>query len=241
MDKESEKDRLNKVAKKYSAFSGFEKLYLEHRLRRVLNFCWGRTALEVGCADGLSTSQIVKHFERVVVVEGSKRYVEVIQKKIVGKAQFHLSLFEDFETEKKFDTIFLLSILEHVKDPQLILKKARSMLSEDGVILITVPNAGSLHRRVGVLMGLLKSCEDFSDSDREIGHRRVYSLKNLRNELIKAKLKIENLEGIGTKPLSNKQMEKLPRNTTRAFLELDKKMPTELCASLFARCQKGKQ
>lgn len=61
---------------------------------------------------------------------------------------YTLSTIEKYETNKKFDVILLLNIIEHVADPFFIINKASEMLSEEGIIIIKTPNADSLDARI---------------------------------------------------------------------------------------------
>ncbi len=55
---------------------------------------------------------------------------------------------EDFETEKKYDLIFLVNLIEHVYDPLLILQKLQKLLNPGGLIYIKTPNWKSLDERI---------------------------------------------------------------------------------------------
>ena len=48
-------------------------------------------------------------------------------------------------------------ILEHVDNPIDIMIRAKEWLSDNGVMILGVPNALSIHRLVAVKMGLLKA------------------------------------------------------------------------------------
>ena len=87
-------------------------------------------------------------------------------------------------------------ILEHVDEPVNLIKKAKNWLVDDGVILIGVPNAFSIHRLAAVKMGLLKSPFELNERDFKLGHQRVYSLDALENDIYKANLKIIEKGGI---------------------------------------------
>ena len=54
---------------------------------------------------------------------------------------------EDFQTDKKFDLILLLNLIEHVENPRAVLGKIRELLSPTGCILIKTPNYDSLDAR----------------------------------------------------------------------------------------------
>jgi 2-polyprenyl-3-methyl-5-hydroxy-6-metoxy-1,4-benzoquinol methylase len=55
---------------------------------------------------------------------------------------------EDFATDKKFDLVLLLNLIEHVEDPGAVLRKMRALLSPDGLLLIKTPNTDSLDARL---------------------------------------------------------------------------------------------
>ena len=134
-----------------------------------------------------------------------------------------ISLFEDYVPKQKFDTIIMAHILEHVKHPLLLLKRAKQWLEKDGILLVDVPNANSLHRQIGVKMGLLKTVTDLNKTDIQIGHRRVYTLAYLKKDILDAGFKILKTGGIFLKPISNKQIEETwNKDIINAFYELGK-------------------
>ena len=55
---------------------------------------------------------------------------------------------EEFETEKKFQLILMLNLVEHVADPLRVLQKASELLAPGGIILVKTPNNDSLDARL---------------------------------------------------------------------------------------------
>ena len=55
---------------------------------------------------------------------------------------------EQYQTQERFDFILLLNLIEHVADPLQVMKQLRSMLSEEGVILVKTPNYDALDARL---------------------------------------------------------------------------------------------
>lgn len=51
---------------------------------------------------------------------------------------------EDFDTSERFDVVCMYQTLEHLPDPLHILRKARTWLKPQGLLVIEVPNANSL-------------------------------------------------------------------------------------------------
>lgn len=88
--------------------------------------------LEVGCADGKLTRELVKIADNVVGIDVSKSAIRRA-KKNVPKAEFIVSSLEDYTTKKQFDLIICSEVLYYIKDE----KKALSQLKKLGRYLIT--------------------------------------------------------------------------------------------------------
>lgn len=56
--------------------------------------------------------------------------------------------FEEFETDSRYDLVLMLNLIEHVADPVGMLRRARELLSSEGVIWIQTPNFRSLDARL---------------------------------------------------------------------------------------------
>ena len=103
----------------------------------------------------------------------------------------------------------MINILEYVIDPIMLLQKASGSLNKGGVILVHFTNAMAINRRLAVLMGTLKECEELSPFDIEVaGLRRIYSIASLCADVLKAGLKyICYAGGVFYKMLSKAQMD----------------------------------
>lgn len=227
---------VNDTAKLYSEqiIKGWENLYREKRKRLyevLAKFYVGINALELGCGDGESTKQILTKFSTLDVVDASLEQLIAIQKQFPSINIFH-SFFEDFEPSKKYDTIFMTHILEHLDNPEMVLQKACSCLTPDGVILISVPNALSFHRLVGVKMGLLSTPYSLNNQDILLGHRRVYDKAAMENLISMAPLSIKSFTGLMLKPISNRQIEESwSPDLIDAFFKLGFDFP-EFCSEI---------
>ena len=79
-----------------------------------------------------------------------------------------------------FDRILLLDVLEHLRDPSLVLQDARRLLTARGKLIVAVPNAVNLTVRLMVLLGR------FRYSDRGIldwSHLRFFTKRSVRKLL----------------------------------------------------------
>lgn len=190
----------------------------------------GKNCLELGPASGYMTRFLVNDFERVVAVEGAADLVEKIAD--APNLEKVCSLFQDFKTDEKFDTIILNHVLEHIADPIPLLKQIRTWLAPRGKFIVGVPNARSFHRMVAVKMGLLESIYTLNERDHQLGHQRVYDIDLLKAHLVEAGFTISNETGIFLKFLANGQIEQwFSQEMIQAFFELGKDYP-ELCAEI---------
>ena len=138
-----------------------------------------------------------------------------------------------------FDVVLLSFILEHVAESNEVLQKAAQFLKDDGILFIMVPNAESLHRRIGKAMGIIKKLNELTPQDINHGHRRVYNLDKITKEIEGAGLKINDIGTFFIKPLSNSQMEELDPKICDALYEVGKDIQG-LGSMIFvsASCQK---
>lgn len=231
-----ERELLDNVAAWYQQ-EGFEGRMNSASGERLIEHVEGATCLEIGCAMGMVTSRLSRRCERVVVVEPTSAYAEVVAGMGLPNVTVVQQLAEDFQTDDRFDTIVLSHILEHVQNPDGLLRHCARLLEPGGVILVVVPNAGSLHRRIGVLMNVLDHETELTESDLAIGHRRVYNPTTLRADISAGGLTVQRLTGHFTKPLSNSQMDALPAAAQEAFLNLGDQLAPELASELLAVCR----
>lgn len=202
---------INQTAKLYSStiVNGWENLYKEKRERLynlLSKYYIGESALELGCGDGESTKNILSNFRRLDVVDGSVEQLKSIKLMFKDIEIIH-SYFEDFHPNKKYDTVFMTHILEHLDAPEEILNNAYKYLNDNGVVLISVPNALSFHRLIGVKMGMLKTPYSLNEQDILLGHRRVYDKKSMEELISKTQFRIKDFTGLMLKPISNRQIE----------------------------------
>jgi 2-polyprenyl-3-methyl-5-hydroxy-6-metoxy-1,4-benzoquinol methylase len=188
--------------------------------------------LELGPAEGVMTELIVSLGNPLTVVDGSSVFCERLKENYPLIDVVH-SLFEDFYTGKKFQTIILGHVLEHVDDPVAVLKHIKQFLQEDGVVLAAVPNANSIHRQAAVLMGFISSKKDFSELDKHHGHQRIYTIEEFEYDFKLAGFDVKKLGGYWLKPLSNAQIEKdWTPEMILAFMRLGEKYP-EIAAEIY--------
>jgi 2-polyprenyl-3-methyl-5-hydroxy-6-metoxy-1,4-benzoquinol methylase len=213
----------------------FDKKLIEFRYRSIKPYIKPGRGLELGSAQGDMTEFLVKHFDTMVSVDGSRELLDIIPH-YPNHKKVH-SYFENYEPNETYDTIIMEHILEHVTDPVTLLSRVRTWLAPGGVLIIGVPNAKSFHRLAAVKMNMLKSIYELNERDHEVGHQRVYCTDTLHNDVKKAGLTIIKHGGGFLKPLSNKQInDTWTDEIIEGFYQLGCDFP-EHAADIFVICK----
>lgn len=189
-------------------------------------------ALEIGCGSGSCTTKLVQTFENIEVVEPAKKNIEMLKTKLPN-ITCHETLLEKFCSNKQYDFVFFLNVIEHVRDPISSLITINNLLKCEGLVFISCPNCMCLNRRAGYKMGLLDDYKRMAPKDMRVGHRRLYTVKMLEDHCEQAGLRVISIKGMYLKPLSEQQMISLGDDVIRAFYWLGEDIP-EYCASLLA-------
>jgi len=237
-------DILDEQGQHYSkptAFNYSQYLY-SHRYKVVREHMRGPDVLEVGVGYGDFSSWLSEESFRTVSIDGSQTNLERARAKSRSdRIEFHHGLFEEFNTDTRFDDILITNSLEHVDDPIGVLEHMKQFLKPDGRIHITVPNADSMHRQLGVEMGMLKYEWSLNEHDHQVGHQRVYTREFLFEHVKRAGLEVLKYDGIIFKLLSNAQMEALIQENGQAMVEgfyaLGRRHP-DLSAELYVCCKR---
>jgi HAD superfamily hydrolase (TIGR01509 family) len=230
--------RLEEIGSRHSYDEGFNGRMTRHRALRIREVVPAAgSLLDLGCGEGALAAALADHFRHVTAVDASALYIERARARLPEGACCTVSLIEEFHTVERFDCILMSGILEHALDPVGLLFRASGWLSAGGLLVVLVPNARSLHRRVGLAMGLLGEIGELQAHDHEVGHRRYYDREGLEQDVRRAGLRPRRIDGIMLKPLSNAQMEQWPDALADAFDEVGRQLP-DWCAELLFVCER---
>ena len=199
--------------------------------RSVLSLGIGHQAVPKAILAELGTT-----LARYVIVEGSQQIIEGFRSQVTLPARTELvhSLFEEYQPAEPFDAIEMGFVLEHVQDPDALVRRYSQFVNPGGSIFIAVPNARSLHRLVGHAAGLLDNLYQLSTEDLRLGHRRYFDFESLSKLVLNAGLTTVCLEGILLKPLTFGQLKSLslPAAVMEGFLTVGVAYPT-ICNAIF--------
>jgi 2-polyprenyl-3-methyl-5-hydroxy-6-metoxy-1,4-benzoquinol methylase len=213
----------------------FDRELIRFRYRTLRPYLRGPRGLELGSAEGQMTRLIAHDFDQLTVVDSVQQLLDAIPALTnVTKVR---SLIEAFTPPGVFETVIIDHVLEHVADPQSILGRVQRWLAPNGRLIVGVPNARSIHRLIGVKMGLLGDPTELNERDLAVGHRRVYTPESFEKELREARLHIVHIGGVFLKPLSNQQIQDTWGDALKeAFYQLGAEFPRH-AAELFAVCE----
>jgi len=106
----------------------------------------GIKTLDVGCSLGALPAYLAKRGARAFGIEVS-RYAREGQR-LFGLKTIAEQPIETYDQQSDFDIVTLSDVLEHLADPMLVLQRVRELMSDDGVLLIGVPDLFHLHNAV---------------------------------------------------------------------------------------------
>jgi SAM-dependent methyltransferase len=115
----------------------------------LLSYCKNRkirmAVLDIGCGEGNFLKGLNKNnFIRYGLDLKNNKSVDSFNEIQVYRGDFLTTKFK-----RKFDVIVLLHVLEHLRDPVKVLRKAETLLNPKGIIILSTPNTGSIGFRLG--------------------------------------------------------------------------------------------
>ncbi|SOD71842.1 methyltransferase family protein [Jatrophihabitans sp. GAS493] len=214
-----------------------EEMGQERSLDRTLAALHGaERVLEMGFGTGLVTGELLARGVNIEVVEGSPRLAQAALEKHAGTGLVvHTAMFEEFTPAEPYDAVLALHIAEHVDDPVALFSQIRTWLRPGGALIVMVPNAESLHRRLAVRMGFMDRLDVLSDRDRLVGHLRVFDFDMLGRDLNAAGFSVTEQFGYQLKTVPNSMMLDWPQELIAALIDISPEIPPAMLANIGVR------
>ena len=216
--------------KKLSEFEGHENLEIVAKSNNFNKWMYEEILphlkgdiLEVGSGQGLFSKWIIRDFpqSRITLSEISPSYLHRLETELKGNnvtvCKLDLNEKKDFENigYEKFDSIFALNVLEHIKNDEFAFEQLYHMLRPNGNLVILVPCHKFLYNVI----------------DKSIGHYRRYTKKELGTKILNAGFRIEKIFGFNTLGIIgwyfNGNVNKNPKLNPKATELFDKIVPIE--------------
>ena len=186
----------NTFKKDYSAWS---KTNMEDKKRRIESFkgeITNKNVLDFGCGTGDFLKHAREYASSISAVEVDAGLRDRLSS-IKGLTLF--SSLGEINKKQKFDVIFLFHVLEHIAEPISLLKTLGNHLSEDGKIIIEVPNADD------ALLSLY-NCDEYKNFYYWKCHLFYYTSASLQKVCEKSGFSLDYIKQIQRYPLSNHLM-----------------------------------
>jgi SAM-dependent methyltransferase len=123
---------------------------------RLLAWMDGRRSarvLDLGCADGFVAEDLRRRGHHVTGVDVSTRPGVKDRVDVFLEADLDEGLPLALADAAPFDVILAADVLEHVRDPEDLLREMHDVLAPDGRVLVSVPNFGHWYPRLRVASG----------------------------------------------------------------------------------------
>jgi ubiquinone/menaquinone biosynthesis C-methylase UbiE len=154
--------------------------YRRWQFEMVARFLSGHV-LEVGGGIGNFTPQLAQAAQSVTSIEPNEYCFNQLREKVkfLQNVDVHRTTVESLDgvmsPGRRFDTIVLMNVLEHIQDDRAILAKLKQRLTADGRLVVLVPAVPWA----------------FGSTDKRLGHYRRYSQSYSRNLFASLEMKIE--------------------------------------------------
>jgi 2-polyprenyl-3-methyl-5-hydroxy-6-metoxy-1,4-benzoquinol methylase len=116
--------------------------------------------LELGCSHGIM-SQALKQNKQARVIGIEQDAIAAHDAENICDYVFVEDLDNSHSLDvlqfEKFDTITLIDVLEHLKNPIAVLQRLKPLLLEEGRLILSVPNVAHVSRRLELLCGSFKA------------------------------------------------------------------------------------
>ncbi|MCD6068731.1 MAG: SAM-dependent methyltransferase [Bacteroidetes bacterium] len=99
------------------------------------------TLLDIGSGIGIMLDTAKKTGYEPTGIELSQKLAEVARKK---GHEVMVTNINDSTLDRKFDTISMMDIIEHLEDPKQILQSLKTLLKENGELIVYTPNHDSM-------------------------------------------------------------------------------------------------
>jgi SAM-dependent methyltransferase len=155
-----------------------------------------RRVLDVGCSTGHMAAALRHRGHEVVGIEvdpdlasqARERLGEVVEADVEQLAQSGADL------GRGFDCIVFADVLEHLRDPWMVVRWAREQLADDGVIVVAVPNVAHVQTLWALLVRRRWPYRPIGIFDRT--HLRFFTRRNLPDLFAGTDLQIVQVERV---------------------------------------------
>ena len=130
-------------------------LYLFKTLNKIIKseMIIKKNLLDVGCGNGFLTKIIANNFENIHAIDSSTSAIEQAKKEYSGKIIFSKNNLDELKSDKQFNCITLIEVIEHLYSPDKMLQDLNKISFKDTRIIISTPYHGFIKNLLIILTG----------------------------------------------------------------------------------------
>ena len=159
-------------------------------------FIKAKHVLDIGCGEGYGAHLLAQHAKKVLAIDKDKKSIQQAQRKYhLPNLSFDVQNVENLSkyTHKTFDIVCCFHVIEHLKEPNRILKDISKLLSKSGILLISTPNRYSTFRSATGIEWPYHEREYSVDEYREL---LLSCFKNVTLYALHAREKVQQFQNI---------------------------------------------
>lgn len=195
-------------------FEPVQEHYRRKRLVEVLEKYLPARVIEIGCG----RESVFQHWSPAhdaTIVEPIEEHLDSCQEAITSIENIQLTTFtgtleeycEISQAENSFDLAILSSVLHEFPDPIAALYQVHSILNRQGFIVLITTNPHSIHRLLGVDLGILKSTSEGTSTELQMNQSAAWDMDQLRQMLARTNFEVVEQFSSFPKLLSHAQMQ----------------------------------
>jgi 2-polyprenyl-3-methyl-5-hydroxy-6-metoxy-1,4-benzoquinol methylase len=185
----------------------------------------GQTVLELGCATGRMTAAFVATGATVVAVDRSSVYLDRARARGLSGVEWVEHDIESFATHGRFAHVVATNVIHELIEPVTFLARGRDQLAPGGELHLSLQNPWSIHRLVGIDVGLIADAREVTAQGRDLYTREIWTADELTALATKAGLIEVHRAGVMLKPLPNAWMARLPDEILAGFVAVADRFP----------------
>jgi 2-polyprenyl-3-methyl-5-hydroxy-6-metoxy-1,4-benzoquinol methylase len=217
----------------------FDNVFSERVIKRCMPYVKGEDVLCLGYAGDRWPSELMSAGFKVDIVEGAKTHFDRAMKDFAGAAGgIFYETFESFAPPDgaKYDTVIAGNVIEFFLRPQVLLDACVRMLKANGRLIVTTPNALSIHRRLGAILNIESSPFHLNEKAKDSACHQLYVSHSLREVLRESGFRVQVMFGAQLQILSKPQMKSWPLEIIQALDTLASELGIDFCKTLVAIC-----
>lgn len=156
--------------------------------------------LDIACCNGYGTKVLSECCNQITGMDANKKYIEIANKNNNGNNIKYIVINTDYDDIfGTYDYITCFETIEHVRYPDLLLKKLYNALNENGKMFLSVPNS-----KYEVIE---------NNKNKDIYHLHIFEYNELINLFQKNGLKVIKVLGQNqTNKIVNKKIKSVEKN-----------------------------